>query len=283
LLSDNAIEVKIESHHIFWEGDVGEDALDHDELVAMRPMPEECLPRHVARLSWLGVLLAAAIVANAYYLFSVWAEPPLAAELPGESREEVESVEAAPPDAGQEPEADRGADVPSTKSAYLRDYQPSPELATDSHVTTAPGHQLSGHGVAEGVANRGLPAPWLAVIEMVVDATADVFSSLKPFVELPVATPHVTGEPDVIQPLRPADPPLNIHNPAETAATLSFLVNGELCTLGPGEHQEFRGGASWQIDFHRGGNFPDAHRVVDQGRYRFSATSHGWELIKEAP
>ena len=129
----------------------------------------------------------------------------------------------------------------------------------------------------------------------------------------PAATPPVDATPERRRPLRsrsprlsgartssashdltatlpasqPASPPtgvaspptgLTIRNALENEGPVSFLVNGRVCELQPGEAHEFAAGTSWTVQFHRGESFGNAEQTLAPGVFRFVVTDQGWDL-----
>jgi hypothetical protein len=216
-------------------------------------MPEEYLPRHVVRLRWLGLLLAAIIGANAWCLFAIWtAEPSPLQELASEGVATKSS-----------PESEATSDLSYGVEAVAVSGLNEPEKLF------APGQAMekpSAGWAAEGIRKV---ADWTS---RAASFRARGAAAARSDFRRPGSSSPNPTEP------RSVDRSLAIFNPADTGATLSFLVNGELVVLQPGEHREFNGSSSWQIDFHRGGDFGNASRVVTHGKYRFSATNSGWAL-----
>jgi hypothetical protein len=71
---------------------------------------------------------------------------------------------------------------------------------------------------------------------------------------------------------------LTIRNALENEEPVSFLVNGRVCELRPGEAHEFAADTSWTVQFHRGGSFGNAKQTLTPGDYRFVVTDQGWDL-----
>ncbi len=77
-----------------------------------------------------------------------------------------------------------------------------------------------------------------------------------------------------------ASPPtaLTIRNARENEGPVSFLVNGRVCELQPGEAHEFAAGTSWIVQFHRGESFGNAEQTLGPGVFHFVVTDQGWDL-----
>jgi hypothetical protein len=101
----------------------------------------------------------------------------------------------------------------------------------------------------------------------------------------PPAHPHdLTATLPASQPASPstgvASPPtgLTIRNARENEGPVSFLVNGRVCELQPGEAHEFAAGTSWTVQFHRGESFGNAEQTLGPGIFCFVVTVQGWDL-----
>lgn len=74
-------------------------------------------------------------------------------------------------------------------------------------------------------------------------------------------------------------PSLVLRNRSDNGGSVTFLVNGRRCELGPGEAHEFAADQpGWQIQFHRGDAFGNEERTLTKGRYEFIVTDQGWAL-----
>lgn len=73
-------------------------------------------------------------------------------------------------------------------------------------------------------------------------------------------------------------PDVVIVNPAESGGPVLYLLDGEVHRLEPGESQELTRGRDYTVEFHRGGEFGDAKRVLQAGTYRFGVNDDGWSL-----
>ena len=68
-------------------------------------------------------------------------------------------------------------------------------------------------------------------------------------------------------------------NPASSAGTIRYLVNGRSFSMPPGHSQHLGAGRDWRIHFHRGGDLADVELVLRSGSYEFAATeADGWQL-----
>ena len=65
---------------------------------------------------------------------------------------------------------------------------------------------------------------------------------------------------------------------SENEGPVSFLVNGRVCELQPGEAHEFAAGTSWIVQFHRGESFGNAEQTLGPGVFHFVVTDQGWDL-----
>lgn len=71
---------------------------------------------------------------------------------------------------------------------------------------------------------------------------------------------------------------LSISNAAENRVPVSFLLDGRVYTLHPGESHQFPAATSWNIQFHRGGTFGNADEPLAPGEYQFVVGADGWKL-----
>ena len=76
---------------------------------------------------------------------------------------------------------------------------------------------------------------------------------------------------------------LTLRNSLENGGPVSFLVNGRVYELLPGEAHEFSTGESWDVKFHRGESLGNDQRTLRRGVYRFIVTEHGWDLQAVTP
>jgi hypothetical protein len=65
-------------------------------------------------------------------------------------------------------------------------------------------------------------------------------------------------------------------NPSELE--LGYILNGEVRVLGPGQRHEIEANQTWDVKFHRGGEFGDADYQLSAGAYEFRVGDQGWEL-----
>jgi hypothetical protein len=91
-----------------------------------------------------------------------------------------------------------------------------------------------------------------------------------------------TGDGSAAEVPRVAVPVLIIRNPSDSSADVHFLIDGEADSLAPGQSQRYGDQLHWRMDFHRGGDWGDAHLELHPGTYEFRAGKRGWEL-KESP
>lgn len=77
----------------------------------------------------------------------------------------------------------------------------------------------------------------------------------------------------------PSKPPGNtVVLSNDTEGVVHYLVNGEACSLSPGETHNLGSEDSWSIQFHRGGDFGNAEHTISQGVHAFRITESGWDL-----
>jgi hypothetical protein len=75
--------------------------------------------------------------------------------------------------------------------------------------------------------------------------------------------------------------PIRIVNPSDTRVALSYVLNGAVYTIRPGESQNLREDRAWVIEFGRGGSFGQARYGLLPGVYTFALTGRGWELYRQ--
>jgi hypothetical protein len=75
-----------------------------------------------------------------------------------------------------------------------------------------------------------------------------------------------------------AAPCIILENADPSGTPVGYLVDGEVHWLAPGQHHALPGDGPHQVVFHRGGDFDDAHMVLEPGHYHFRATAEGWTL-----
>ena len=71
-----------------------------------------------------------------------------------------------------------------------------------------------------------------------------------------------------------------LHNPKRNGGEVSCLVNGKEYLLRPGQSHQFTDGPTWLVEFHRGGDFGNAERVLASGSFEFTVTDGGWDIAK---
>jgi hypothetical protein len=71
---------------------------------------------------------------------------------------------------------------------------------------------------------------------------------------------------------------LTLRNLRDNGGSVSFLVNGRRCELGPGEAHEFSDEPAWRIQYHRGDGFENEEHTLAGGHYAFVVTAEGWVL-----
>ena len=71
---------------------------------------------------------------------------------------------------------------------------------------------------------------------------------------------------------------LVICNPVENSDSIFFLANSRVVELQPGEAHQFPPQPQ-HIQFHRGGSLGNVERTVSSGRYSFTVTNEGWDLV----
>ena len=71
---------------------------------------------------------------------------------------------------------------------------------------------------------------------------------------------------------------LAIGNYSQNGVPVSFLLDGRVYTLHPGESHLFPLGTSWNIQFHRGGALGNISEPLTPGKYQFVVGADGWTL-----
>jgi hypothetical protein len=75
---------------------------------------------------------------------------------------------------------------------------------------------------------------------------------------------------------------IRLINPAETATTLTYFVDGKRYRLGPGRFEDLRIGPRTMVRFDRGGGLGMSSYVLTDGIYAFDASPSGW-MLRRAP
>jgi hypothetical protein len=97
----------------------------------------------------------------------------------------------------------------------------------------------------------------------------------------PVDVPDDIASPEANIPA--ADNSLVLVNGQERVGTVSFLVDGKVHTLAPGELRKFDDEADHVVRFHRGGDLGQALHELSSGTYHFKVSRDGWTLSTTAP
>jgi hypothetical protein len=74
---------------------------------------------------------------------------------------------------------------------------------------------------------------------------------------------------------------ITISNPTTNGIALSYMLDGQVFTMQPGQIQKLERTAT--IDFNRGGAFGNARYSLTDGVYTFTPSGIGWELYHRAP
>lgn len=77
---------------------------------------------------------------------------------------------------------------------------------------------------------------------------------------------------------KPSTTGLTLRNLPDNDVPVRFLVNGRVYNLLPGESHSFAIGTAWDLQYHRGGAYGNAHQTLDAGDYQFVVGSTGWTL-----
>jgi hypothetical protein len=131
------------------------------------------------------------------------------------------------------------------------------------------------------IATHALSVPEMDLNAMVSDYlrhVSDLASRWWPAIEsvAEAAARHAATQ----QPLTQQPPlgHLSIGNGQQNGVPVSFVLDGRVYTLHPGESHQFPVGTSWSIQFHRGGAFGNASEAVTPGEYQFVVGPDGWAL-----
>ena len=97
-----------------------------------------------------------------------------------------------------------------------------------------------------------------------------------------------TGLPTATLPPSPPSAPVptfqsaevKIVNPAATAFTLAYFIDGQLHRLESGKAEDVEIGPNSTIEFGRGGDFGTAKYSLSAGTYTFGSGANGWELYE---
>jgi hypothetical protein len=106
-------------------------------------------------------------------------------------------------------------------------------------------------------------------------------ASHQPMAQISVGTREKPASPAAPEDTTAKAPPsqgLVLLNPQETGGSVSYLLNGQVQSLRPGQKQELPGAQSWRIQFHRGDDFGNAEHTLTSGTYAFRVSKQGWEL-----
>lgn len=76
----------------------------------------------------------------------------------------------------------------------------------------------------------------------------------------------------------PLNGELTVSNVQQNGLPVTFLVDGRVYTLHPGESHMFPAGTAWNLQFHRGGTFGTTQQALTPGAYQFVVDSTGWSL-----
>ena len=71
-------------------------------------------------------------------------------------------------------------------------------------------------------------------------------------------------------------------NPAKQNS-IFYNLNRAQREIKPGRQHTLSTGASWLVEFDRGGSFGAARYQLTSGIYTFVETSQGWNLVKKSP
>jgi hypothetical protein len=149
------------------------------------------------------------------------------------------------------------------------------EPAAKTNLPTAPSHATTSEVLDYLPDVSDLATRWWPVIESVAEAAARHAATQQPLTQQPLTQQPLTQQPLTQQ------PPLghlSIGNGQQNGVPVSFVLDGRVYTLHPGESHQFPVGTSWSIQFHRGGAFGNASEAVTPGEYQFVVGPDGWAL-----
>jgi hypothetical protein len=72
---------------------------------------------------------------------------------------------------------------------------------------------------------------------------------------------------------------IELSNPEDD--TVAYTLNGQRFDMLPRYSQKLTTSPSWVIEFDRGGSFGPASYTLTQGKYKFVATDHGWDVNQD--
>ena len=74
-----------------------------------------------------------------------------------------------------------------------------------------------------------------------------------------------------------------LSNPETTNQAIAFLLDGQPCSLDPGQSEEFSVSQPMLVQFHRGGAYgPASYSLSEEGVYEFIMTERGWDLVRKS-
>ena len=92
--------------------------------------------------------------------------------------------------------------------------------------------------------------------------------------------PPTDEGPEIASPGEDLPAGLVIRNPKESAATIYYLVDGDVHSLKPGDSEQITSPGTHVVMFDRGGNFGTAKLELTEGVYTFAVTPEGWSLTE---
>jgi hypothetical protein len=158
-------------------------------------------------------------------------------------------------------------------------FSPLGQVIAQSHGRQDLAAQLLAQGARTVVTWRFAPASPVAVAVAASPATPVSDNggeeSSVPDADAPEATTVSRAPTDEDQ---ATDGQLVLANPEFNEVPVSFLVDGAVHTLDPGQSQVLAAGSARLIRYHRGLTFGSDRHEVSEGRYAFVATAQGWTL-----
>ncbi len=139
------------------------------------------------------------------------------------------------------------------------------EPAAKTNLPTTPSHATASEVPDYLPDVSDLATRWWPAIESVAEAAARHAATQQPPAQQPPAQQPPLGH-------------LSIGNVQQNGVPVSFVLDGRVYTLHPGESHQFPVGTSWSIQFHRGGAFGNASEAVTPGEYQFVVGPDGWAL-----
>ena len=182
--------------------------------------------------------------------------------------------------------AGAAASQPEAASASLANRSPALQPSDSDPANPTGRSSASATTATSDIATHALNAPEMDLKAMVSDYLPDVSDMASrwwPAIESAAEAAGrlaATQQPPAQQPStqQPRLGHLSIGNVQQNGVPVSFVLDGRVYTLHPGESHQFPVGTSWSIQFHRGGAFGNASEPLTPGEYQFAVGPDGWAL-----